>query len=106
MVTLRLVWQGQISLRETKPRTSMFYVYVLKSNKNKDIYVGYTADLKTRFKLHNSGKVKSTKPNKPWRLACYEAYRNKFDATKRERQLKMHAAKSELLKKLENSLKE
>lgn len=84
----------------------MYYVYILKSLKNKDVYVGFSNDLKTRFKFHNSGKVKSTKPNKQWRLVYYEAYRAKKDATMRERQLKMHAAKSELLKKLENSLKE
>lgn len=82
----------------------MFYVYVLQSTINKDIYVGYSTDLKERFKLHNLGKVKSTKSYKPWKLIYYESYKGKFDATKREKQLKMHAAKNKLLKQLKSSL--
>jgi len=82
----------------------MFYVYVLKSKKNNDIYVGYSEDLKTRFEAHNQGKVKSTKVNKPWVLVYYEAYKDKKDATKREKQLKEHKAKADLKKQIENSL--
>lgn len=82
----------------------MFYVYVLKSKINNDIYVGYSKNLKNRFKAHNSGKVKSTKAYKPWILVYYEAYKNKEDATKREKQLKMHAAKKELISRLKYSL--
>lgn len=83
----------------------MYYVYVLKSSKNNDKYVGFTNDLKTRYKSHNSGKVRSTKAYKPWVLLYYEAYKSKADATKRERELKMHAAKNELLKRLKYSLR-
>jgi len=82
----------------------MFYIYFLKSLVNGDVYVGFTNDLKTRFKLHNSGKVKSTKACRPWTLIYYEAYRGKLDATKREKQLKMHAAKKEVLSRLKESL--
>jgi putative endonuclease len=82
----------------------MFYVYILQSSKNKDIYVGFTNDLKNRFGLHNSGKVKSTKAYRPWTLTYYEAYRAKLDATKREKELKIHTAKNELVKKLQKSL--
>ncbi|OGM37960.1 excinuclease ABC subunit C, partial [Candidatus Woesebacteria bacterium RIFCSPHIGHO2_12_FULL_38_9] len=63
----------------------MFYAYVLRSVKNGDIYVGYSGNLKARFKLHNIGKVKSTKPYTPWKLLYYEAYISKKDATKREK---------------------
>lgn len=82
----------------------MFYVYILQSSKNNDVYVGFTNNLKNRFNLHNSGKVKSTKAYQPWVLGYYEAYKSKFDATKREKELKTHAAKSELLKRLQKSL--
>jgi putative endonuclease len=82
----------------------MFYVYLLRSIVNKDVYVGYTTNLKTRFKQHNLGKVKSTKPHKPWTLIYYEAYKGKLDATKREKELKLHAGKNELLKHLRKSL--
>ena len=82
----------------------MFYVYILQSQINKDIYVGYTTNLKNRFKLHNLGRVKSTKSHKPWILVYYEAYKGKSDATKREKQLKIHASKKELLQRLVSSL--
>jgi putative endonuclease len=83
----------------------MFYIYVLKSQVNGDIYIGYSTDLKTRFNAHNAGSVKSTKGYKPWILAYYEAYRNKKDATKREKELKLHAAKKFLVEHLKESLK-
>ena len=38
----------------------MYYVYVLKLNEEK-IYVGYTSNLKQRYKQHKEKQVKSTK---------------------------------------------
>ena len=46
----------------------MHYVYVLKSEKDGNMYVGYSADLGERFALHNAGKVKSTKARRPFQL--------------------------------------
>lgn len=43
-----------------------FYVYVLQSKKDRELYVGYTIDLRRRVKEHNCGKNFSTKPYKPW----------------------------------------
>lgn len=82
----------------------MYYVYLLRSSINKDIYVGFTGDLKIRYQQHNSGQVTSTKAYRPWILIYYEAYSNKDDAANREKQLKMHAAKSALLKQMKNYL--
>lgn len=82
----------------------MYYVYVLQSFNNGDIYVGRSDYLRIRFKAHNLGKVKSTKAYRPWKLIYYEAYADKQDSTKREVQLKMHAAKEEILQRLKNSL--
>jgi len=82
----------------------MYYVYLLKSVKNHDLYIGYCSDLKERFRRHNEGRVTSTKPNRPWLLIYYEAYQNKFDATKRERQLKNHRSKEDLKLQVKNSL--
>ena len=84
----------------------MYYVYALKSNKNGDLYIGYSEDLKRRFNDHNIGKVQSTKPNRPWDLIYYEAYRNKKDATIREKQLKMHRAKDDLRIQMSYSISE
>ena len=82
----------------------MFYVYTLKSKKNQDIYIGYSTDLKKRYKAHNQGGVSATKPNRPWELVYYEAYKDKRDATKREKQLKNHAAKNDLKRQLYYSI--
>lgn len=87
------------------PPGLMYYVYLLKSLKNGDIYVGFTSDLKIRFELHNNKRVQATKANIPWRLVYYEAYSGKGDATKREKQLKKHRAKQDIKLQLEESLK-
>ncbi|MBU0569321.1 GIY-YIG nuclease family protein [Patescibacteria group bacterium] len=77
---------------------------IQKVQKNGNIYIGLSSDLKTRYQAHNLGNVKSTKAFVPWKLIYYEAYKSKKDATKREKQLKMHVAKNELIKGLKHSL--
>ncbi|MEK7599233.1 MAG: GIY-YIG nuclease family protein [Patescibacteria group bacterium] len=67
----------------------MFYVYVLQSLKDCKLYIGYSDDLKRRVQEHNSGKNKSTKHRKPFRLVYYEAYQSKLDAENRETNLKL-----------------
>ena len=66
----------------------MYYVYVLKSKKDNKHYIGYTNDLRRRFKEHNSGKNKSTKDRMPFELIYYEAYTIKSSAIERENKLK------------------
>ncbi|OGG11135.1 hypothetical protein A2Z00_05515 [Candidatus Gottesmanbacteria bacterium RBG_13_45_10] len=83
----------------------MYYVYVLRSKKNNDLYIGSCRDLRVRFKQHNSGEVQSTKGYRPWDLIYYEAYRNKKDAGIREKRLKMHAVKNELKERIKFSIK-
>lgn len=82
----------------------MYYVYVLKSRTNNDIYVGFTSDLRRRFTDHNKGLSSATAVNRPWMLIYYEAYRHKSDAIYRERQLKNHKAKIDLKAQLRYSL--
>ena len=66
----------------------MFYTYILQSNKNKELYIGYTADLKKRIKEHNQGLNFSTKRYLPWEVIYYEACKEKSDAKRREMYLK------------------
>ena len=83
----------------------MFYLYVLKSFVDNKLYIGSTNDLKRRFKEHNTGQSKSTKPRAPFELIYYEAYKSKKDALTRERKLKQFKnSYSELKKRIENSL--
>ena len=67
----------------------MFYTYVLKSKKDKKLYIGYTGDFKKRLQEHNSGANKSTKFRRPLELIYYEAYKSEKDAKKREENLKL-----------------
>ncbi|MFA6494856.1 MAG: GIY-YIG nuclease family protein [Candidatus Paceibacterota bacterium] len=76
-----------------------YYVYILESVKNKSLYIGYTNDLRRRFKQHNDGFVTYTRKYVPWVLIHYEAYRNKDDAMRREKYLKTSQG-SRLLKRM------
>lgn len=77
----------------------MFYVYVLKSKKTGDIYIGYTIDLKARLEKHNNGKSFATKSKTPWELVYYEAFKDKQDALVREKMLKYDGKGKGLLKR-------
>ncbi len=67
---------------------SMIYTYILKSLTQDRYYYGSTSDLNRRIKEHNSGRVKSTKARRPWKLHYYEAYRTRSEAQRRERYFK------------------
>ena len=84
----------------------MFYLYILGSQKDKNIYIGSTNNLKKRFKEHNSGKVLSTKSRIPFKLLYYEAYKTEEEARKRESSLKLRGqARVQLLKRIDSTIK-
>ena len=66
----------------------MFYTYILQSQKNKELYIGYSSDLKKRLKEHNQGLNFSTKRYIPWGIIYYEACVEESDAKRREKYLK------------------
>lgn len=83
----------------------MFFVYILQSEKDKELYIGYTNDLKRRFKEHNLGLSRSTKLRIPFKLVYYEAYASRQDAMKRENNLKLRAkALGQLKNRIKNCL--
>lgn len=83
----------------------MFYVYVLKSKKDNELYIGSTNDLRKRIFLHNSKKVQSTAARTPFNLVYYEAYRVESDARKRESALKLRGqARKALMERINESL--
>ena len=75
---------------------AMYYVYILKSLKNKKLYKGSTENLKERILEHNHGKVRSTKSALPWELIYYEAFGNKIDALREEKFLKSGKGKERI----------
>ena len=80
----------------------MYYTYVLQSEKDGKLYVGFTEDLKQRFELHNKGRVDSTKDRRPLKLIYYEACTDREDATNREKHLKTHYGRMCLKKRLKS----
>ncbi|MBL7130633.1 MAG: GIY-YIG nuclease family protein [Candidatus Omnitrophica bacterium] len=83
----------------------MFYVYLLKSNKDNELYIGFTNNLKRRVKEHNNGLVSSTKSRKPLELIYFEAYKSEKDARLREKNLKLRSrAFTQLRKRIVASL--
>ena len=83
----------------------MFYVYFLKSRSFPgQTYIGYSSDLKQRIKMHNASLVFSTKPYVPWELIFYEAYKNRFDAKRRETYFKTTKGRKALKLMLKKSL--
>jgi putative endonuclease len=66
----------------------MYYVYVLESKKDGELYIGCSSDLKRRFKEHNQGLNFSTKSGLPWAIIYYEACLNIRDAKRREKYFK------------------
>jgi putative endonuclease len=84
---------------------NMFYVYVLKSDKDGSLYIGYTDDLKRRLVEHNDVKNVSTKNKIPFQLVYYEAYKSRADARHREDMLKRFSGSTvHLRKRIKNSL--
>lgn len=69
----------------------MFFVYILKSVKDSNLYIGFTNNLKKRIEEHNAGKSSSTKCRTPFKLIYYEAYLSEKDAYRRESNLKLQA---------------
>jgi putative endonuclease len=65
-----------------------YYVYVILCT-DESFYTGYTKNIDTRIKLHESGKgAKYTKMHKPQKVAYLELFESRAQAMKREKQIK------------------
>jgi len=63
----------------------MYYIYLIKSERNGKVYVGQTSKLPSaRLTEHNRGSNDWTKQNRPFSLLYYESYECKKDVVKRE----------------------
>lgn len=78
----------------------MHYAYILLSEKSHIFYFGSTNDLKQRMNLHNSGRVKSTRPHLPWNLVWYGSFNTEKEARDFELYLKSGSGKAFAYKRL------
>jgi predicted GIY-YIG superfamily endonuclease len=63
----------------------MWYVYVLKSARDKGLVIGATDDISRQLSRHNSGEVEATKNRMPLILEAYIAVKDKTRATALEK---------------------
>ncbi|WP_396601911.1 GIY-YIG nuclease family protein [Algibacter sp. R77976] len=66
----------------------IYYVYVIKSEKDNRLYKGLTQDLEKRINQHNMGENKSTKGFRPWVLIYSKVFTSRLDARDYEKYLK------------------
>jgi putative endonuclease len=62
----------------------MFYVYVLLNEAKTRTYTGVSDDVDRRLKEHNSGRVKSTSPYRPYKVIHTESFATLSEARQKE----------------------
>lgn len=82
----------------------MYYVYILQSQKDGELYIGCTYNLRRRIMLHNKGKVEATKRRGQFILIYYEAFLDKKDAFTKEQWLKTGWGRNYIKRNLKNYL--
>jgi predicted GIY-YIG superfamily endonuclease len=78
----------------------MWYVYILRSLRDKGLYVGSTNDIQRRLTEHNAAKVDSTKHRCPFTLEAYIAVKDKAKAIELEEYFKTGSGKAILQKRI------
>jgi putative endonuclease len=78
----------------------MWFVFVLRSRRDEDLYIGSTNDIQRRLAEHNSGMVESTRPRLPFDLEAYVAVRDKARAVELEQYFKTGSGKVVLMKRI------
>jgi putative endonuclease len=79
-----------------------YYTYVLKSIRDKKLYIGQTKNLKHRIEHHNKGIVTSAKFRRPLELIYFEGCLSIEDLLKREKYFKTHYGRMFIKKRLFN----
>ncbi len=78
----------------------MWYVYVLRSVTDNNLYVGSTNNIRRRLAEHNSGKVDSTKVRMPFGLEAYVAVKDHGKAVELEQYFKTGSGKAFLQRRI------
>ena len=73
-----------------------YWIYILRSDYDKSLYVGQTDNIVARIREHNAGRCRFTKGRLPWKLVYQEEFRSRSIAIKRERFLKSGVGRKEL----------
>jgi putative endonuclease len=78
----------------------MWYVYILRSSIDKNLYVGSTNNIRRRLTEHNSGEVDSTRSRIPFSLEAYIAVKDQTKAIELEQYFKTGSGRALLQKRI------
>jgi len=77
----------------------MFYVYILKSEKDNSLYIGKTNNLERRLMEHNGGHTPSIKSKRPFILLERIICKDELEARKLEKEYKKGYKREEIKRK-------
>ena len=63
----------------------MYYVYILLNETNFKTYTGVADDVNKRLAEHNAGRVKSSRPYRPYKIIHAEPFKTLKEARRKER---------------------
>jgi putative endonuclease len=86
------------------PAKLKYCVYVLLSQKDNKMYIGFSTDLKQRLTAHFNGHVEATARRRPLELIYCEYHKSRTDALRREKYFKTTAGKKALKLMLRDTL--
>jgi putative endonuclease len=95
-----------MALPENEVFMNFHYVYVLFSEKDHKLYIGYSKDVYHRLEQHNAGLNISTVSRRPLRLIYFEAHIHAEDALRRESYFKTTSGKRTLQIVLKQTLED
>jgi putative endonuclease len=78
----------------------MWYVYILRSTIDKNLYVGSTNNIRRRLNEHNSGEVDSTNGRIPFSLEAYIAVKDRARAIELEQYFKTGSGRAMFQKRI------
>ncbi len=91
-----MFWEHVDWVQFPAARPSMYTVYILRSLKTGRTYVGYSSNVRLRFKQHNLGKVVATRSYRPWEILYTENSKTLFDVKLREKYWKSGGGRRKL----------
>ena len=71
----------------------MWFVYIIRSERDGKRYVGMSDDPERRLREHNAGFTKSTKGRRPFRIVYQEQFDSREEAREREKYFKAAAGR-------------
>ena len=80
----------------------MFTTYILQSVTSGRFYIGQTQDISSRLIKYNSGQVKSTSGNCPWKLVWSKNFETRKEAYKEEQRIKSFKKRKNILELIEH----